>query len=455
MVNLLLSALAGLLLSGAFEPIAKWWLAPIALLVHMYAIERTDRRVLSAFVFAFTFNAFLLHWTSTYVGSTPWIILSIGLSLFYMPLALIGRWGIAAYPLIFVILEEVRNRFPFGGFGWARVAYSQADAPYAAIAARGGVISLSAMTVLLAAFVYFAAHKNVKLLFVVPLLTLLIPNNIVESNQTSVLMIQGNVPELGLDFNARAKAVFNNHVAQTKVALAENREVDFIVWPENAVDVDPYTNKDVFEELESFNKPLIIGAIIGKGEKLFNTSILWGDKTQDIYFKQHLTPFGEYLPLRSVAQKVSKYSSQITDFKAGEQNTVFDVNANKFNTLICYELINDAFVAEASNDFLVVQTNNATFGDTNQLDQQLNIARVRALESARGIAYVSTTGTTSFISPQGKILSSLDKFKPATLKSQLNATQGLTYRQSFGHLVEPLAMIVLLGLLLLRVRRGS
>jgi apolipoprotein N-acyltransferase len=117
-------------------------------------------------------------------------------------------------------------------------------------------------------------------------------------------------------------------------------------------------------------------------------------------------------------------------------------------------LINDTFVAEASNDFLVVQTNNATFGDTNQLDQQLNIARVRALESAREIAYVSTTGTTSFISPQGKILSSLDKFKPATLKSQLNATQGLTYRQSFGHLVEPLAMIVLLGLLLLRVRRG-
>ena len=49
---------------------------------------------------------------------------------------------------------------------------------------------------------------------------------------------------------------------------------------------------------------------------------------------------------------------------------------------------------------------------------------------------------------------SLDKFKPSTLKSQLNATEGLTYRQSFGHLVEPLAMIVLLGLLLLRVRRG-
>ena len=80
-VNLLLSALSGLLLSGAFEPIAKWWLAPIAIIVHMYAINRSDRKLLSAFIFAFTFNAILLHWTSTYVGSTPWIILAFGLSI--------------------------------------------------------------------------------------------------------------------------------------------------------------------------------------------------------------------------------------------------------------------------------------------------------------------------------------------------------------------------------------
>ena len=198
-------------------------------------MERTNRRALSAFVFAFTFNAVLLHWTSTYVGSTPWIILTFGLSLLYLPLALVGRWGIAAYPLIFVVLEEVRNRFPFGGFGWARVAYSQPDAPYAAIASRGGAISLSAITILLAGFVYFVLNKKLKLVFIVPLLILFIPSNIATINQTSVLMIQGNVPELGLDFNARAKQVFNNHVSQTKIALAEKRKVDFIVWPENAV----------------------------------------------------------------------------------------------------------------------------------------------------------------------------------------------------------------------------
>ena len=372
----------------------------------MYAIERTDRKALSAFIFAFTFNAVLLHWTSTYVGSTPWIILSFGLSLLYLPLALIGRWGLAAYPLIFVVLEEIRNRFPFGGFGWARVAYSQADAPYAVIASRGGAISLSAITVLIASFLYFAMNKKIDLRLLFPLLILLIPNNIAALNQTSVLMIQGNVPELGLDFNARAKQVFNNHVTQTKIALAKNREVDFIVWPENAVDVDPYTNKDVYEELESFDKPLIIGAIVGKGEKLFNTSILWGEKTQDIYIKQHLTPFGEYIPLRSLAKKMSPLVNQVNDFSPGNGQKIFTIGQARIAPVICFELIDDQILTEAAkaSNILVVQTNSATFGTSAESAQQLSITRIRAIEHSRNVVSVSTTGISAVIDFNGKVL---------------------------------------------------
>jgi apolipoprotein N-acyltransferase len=405
-VNLLLSALSGLLLGGAFEPIAKWWLAPIAIIVHMYAINRSDRKLLSAFIFAFTFNAILLHWTSTYVGSTPWIILAFGLSILYMPLALIGRWGIAAYPLIFVILEEVRNRFPFGGFGWARLAYSQADAPYALIAARGGAIALSAMTLLIAGFAYFAFTKRVKILFIVPLLTLLIPNNIIEVNQTSVLMVQGNVPELGLDFNARAKQVFNNHVQETRIALKEKRKIDFTVWPENSVDVDPFTNKDVFAELDSFDQPLVIGAIVGKGEKLLNTSILWDDNRQDIYVKQHLTPFGEYIPLRSLAKKISPLVNQVNDFSPGDQQKIFTVGDAKIAPVICFELLDDEILAQAAkkSNILVVQTNSATFGTSAESAQQLSITRIRAIEHSRNVASVSTTGYSAIIDYKGKVV---------------------------------------------------
>ena len=104
----------------------------------MFALSQSERKYLSVLAFALTFNLVLLHWTSTYVGSVPWVILAVGLSLFYLPLVAVKRLGIAFFPLIFIVLEEIRNRFPFQGFGWARIAYSQADAPYAKIAAHGG-----------------------------------------------------------------------------------------------------------------------------------------------------------------------------------------------------------------------------------------------------------------------------------------------------------------------------
>jgi apolipoprotein N-acyltransferase len=271
-------------------------------------------------------------------------------------------------------------------------------------------------------------------------------------------LVQGGVVNLGLEFNSKPQEVFKRHLDQSLSSLKQN-EVDLVIWPENSVDVDVNTSPTVNDSIESLslslNTPVLIGAVTKSSEGPRNQSILYNSKKGQTYTKRYLTPFGEYLPMRSIAEKVSKYSNQITDFKAGDENVVFDVNKIRFNTLICYELIDDSFVPEAINDFLVVQTNNATFGDTNQLDQQINIARVRALESGRAIAYVSTTGTTAFITSNGKIDSSLEKFKPATLKDQIIISRGQTYRQSFGHLIEPFAMIVFVGLLLLRVRGRS
>lgn len=371
----------------------------------MYALAKTNKKVLSSFVFAFIFNALLLHWTSTFVGSAPWLILSLGLSLFYLPLALVSRLGIGAYPILFITLEEVRNRFPFGGFGWGRIAYSQADSPYAAIASRGGAIALSAMTLLLAAFLYFAFKRRVALLLIIPLLTLLIPNNIAVIGQTSALMVQGNVPELGLDFNSRAKAVFNNHFVSTKTELAKNPKVDFILWPENSVDVDPFTNLDVKAALDSINKPLIIGAVLGKGNKFLNTSILWGGELPPTYIKQHLTPFGEYIPLRQIASAISPYADRVTDFEPGQSQVLFKVKGAVIAPIICFELVDDQILHEAaiSSNLLAVQTNSATFGMSAESAQQLSITRIRAIEHSRNILSVSTTGYSAVINYKGKV----------------------------------------------------
>jgi len=371
----------------------------------MFAINRSEKKIISAFILGLTFNLVLLHWTSIYVGSTPWLILSFGLAIFYIPLALVNRWGIGAYPLIYLALEEVRNHFPFGGFGWARLAYSQADSPYSIIARYGGAAGLSAIVLLIALFIYGLTHHRRRFSLLIPLLLILIPVNVVSQSSTSALLIQGNVPTYGLNFNARATQVFFNHVEESKRALSRHPDVDFLLWPENAVDVDPFANVQVRKVLDNFTTPLIVGAVVKKNEQVLNTSILWTIEQQTVYTKQHLTPFGEYIPLRSLARKISPFVDDVSDFTPGNIAKVFTVGTAQISPIICFELLDDRIVETAAknSNILAVQTNSATFGRSAESAQQLAITRIRAIEHSRNVLSVSTTGYSAVIDYRGKI----------------------------------------------------
>ena len=446
MVNLLLSALSGLLLSAAFERIAMWWFAPIALALAMYALEKSERKYLSVLSFALTFNLVLLHWTSIFVGSLPWIILATGLTLFYLPLVAVKHLGISFFPLIFIVLEEIRNHFPFQGFGWARIAYSQADAPYAKIAAHGGAVALSAITVLIGLSIYHLSQKNMKILILLPMVLVLVPINIQISGSTKALLIQGNVPQLGLDFNSRATEVFNNHVKETQAAMQNDKKVDFILWPENAVDVDPFRNPKIFETLNTFTTPLIVGAIVNRDRQVLNTSILWTKEKQNVYVKQHLTPFGEYIPLRSLASKISPLVDDVRDFSPGNESTIFTIGAAKIAPIICFELLDDQIMQDGakSSNILAVQTNSATFGDSAESAQQLQITRVRAIEHLRNVLSVSTTGYSAVIDYNGKVLKKTQMGTPEHLYAEVGLISATSPRDRYGDWALVMTLIWLL-----------
>lgn len=451
MVNFFLAGIGGFLLSCSFAPIDKWWLAPIGLFLHIFALSKSTHKVLHSFVFALVFNSLLLHWTSTYVGSLPWLILAVGLSIFYLPLSLVSRWGMASYPIIFVILEEIRNRFPFGGFGWARVAYSQADSPYADMARLGGATSLSALVTLIALFFFYLSTNKLQPVLLLPLLLLFIPNNVTEFSQTKVLLIQGNVPKLGLDFNERATQVFINHRKESEKALLINSNVDFMLWPENAVDVDPFTNIKVRQALDKFEVPLIVGAIVKRENKILNTSILWTNEGANVYAKQALTPFGEYIPLRPLASWISPLVDQVSDFSPGNKSSIFLVNEAKIAPVICFELIQDDIVTQAAkaSNILAVQTNSATFGTSSESAQQLSITRIRAIEHSRNILSVSTTGYSAVIDFSGKILNKTSMAQA----EHIFATVGLIDQQSIRDRLGNWALGITLIFLLVLARR--
>lgn len=429
-----------------------WWLAPIAIALEMYALSRNERTLLSVLAFALTFNLVLLHWTSIYVGSLPWIILATGLTLFYLPLVAVKRLGMSFFPVIFIVLEEIRNHFPFQGFGWARIAYSQADAPYAKIAAHGGAVALSAITALIGLFIFHLSQKQLNFLILLPIALVFIPSNVAISQTTNALLIQGNVPKLGLDFNSRATEVFNRHVIETKVALQSEKEVDFILWPENAVDVDPFRNPEVFETLNTFTTPLILGAIVNRDKEVLNTSILWTKEKQNVYVKQHLTPFGEYIPLRALASKISPLVDDVRDFSAGDESIIFSIGAAKIAPIICFELLDDQIlhVAAKSSNLLAVQTNSATFGDSAESAQQLQITRIRAIEHSRNVLSVSTTGYSAVIDYNGQVLQKSDMGTAEHLYAQVGLISNTSPRDRIGDW----ALVITLFWLLIVARRA-
>lgn len=412
-----------------------WWLAPIAIALEMYALSRSEGKFLNVLAFALTFNLVLLHWTSIYVGSLPWIILATGLTLFYLPLVAVKRLGISFFPLIFIVMEEIRNHFPFQGFGWARIAYSQADAPYAKIAAHGGAVALSAITVVIGLFIFNLLKKELNFLIVFPIVLVFIPNSVAINATTNALLIQGNVPKLGLDFNARATEVFKYHVKETTSALKSDKEVDFILWPENAVDVDPFRNPEVFETLNTFTTPLILGAIVNRDKEVLNTSILWTKEKQNVYVKQHLTPFGEYIPLRALASKISPLVDDVRDFSAGNESTIFSIGAAKIAPIICFELLDDQIlhVAAKSSNLLAVQTNSATFGDSAESAQQMQITRIRAIEHSRNVLSVSTTGYSAVIDYNGQVLQKTAMGTAEHLYAQVGLISSTSPRDRIGN----------------------
>lgn len=449
---IVLSLLSGLLAYASFAPIGFWWCAPIALalLIHVLANRQLNKRILAVIIFGSAFFGPLLVWSNTYVGNVPWIILTVLQVVLLIPLAFIPMTkarNLFLFPSLWVAVEFLRGHFPFNGFGWGRVAFSQADAPYAQVARVGGAPLLGFIVAVIALAIYSAFQRRFK--FMVFLLASVIAFSIVTLVSTpslpkssfSFIAVQGGVPSLGLDFNSRATAVFENHLRTTTAYLASHdTKPEIILWPENSIDVDPFKDSIVRNQLQSvadeFNIPLIVGAVLQHGSNFQNASILWEPHSgpASIYIKRHLTPFGEYIPLRSIAEVVSPYAKNVVDFVPGNQIIIHDVGKVRFAPIICFELIDDASVREMSrrSNVFVVQTNSATFGLSPESDQQLDITRIRAIEHQRYSISVSTSGISAVVDPRGRVTHRTIQDRPAVIDASVGLIDSISIADRYG-----------------------
>jgi apolipoprotein N-acyltransferase len=456
------ASLAAVLFSFSFEPIGLWFFAPVAYSFFLRLCRNGDHLYRNSFLFGFVSSAITLWWAGKYVGLVPLAFLSLLHGLFYLPLGLVGRYtkNILWFIPALLLIEEVRALFPFGGFSWMRIAFSQADAPYASVISIGGALLLSAWVLAISTMLAEYRKRLAFPLLLLIVLPLMLNNSYSSQEKISFIGVQGNTPSVGLTFNDRAEAVFNLHVAQSKKVTAASADV--VIWPENAVDVDPFANQRVSDSIESLTSllrmPLIAGAVTRQSGELENVSLMY-DKSGEVvsyYSKQYLTPFGEYIPLRSIARIVSPYVDDVVDFNVGARVDNHVIKGFVLAPVICYELLSDSLVRNAASkaDALVVQTNSATFAGTYESAQQLNITRLRAIESAREVVSVSTIGISAHIDINGQVLSQTDENVSALLQGEVQSNSSSTLANRLGGFA-PVAILfisVLLPIILRIVR---
>ena len=443
----------------------------------------------------------LLSWSGVYVGALPWIALaaleSLYIALLGLACALLqrgpslagsGRVRPLVVALAWVTQEVLRDTTPFGGFPWGRLAFSQADSPLAGLAALGGApavtFGVALVGGLLAAGLTRLPGKlsagPALLAAVAVLLAPLLISRPSDGPTGRFLAVQGNVPRAGLNFNAERRAVLDNHARATRqaagaVAAGARPRPDLVVWPENASDIDPLTNADAAAVIngaaDAIKAPLILGAVLDQPRPtVSNASLLYlpGRGLAGRYVKQHPVPFAEYIPYRSFFRRFSDKVDLVgADFTAGRSAGVFRMPARGGGTIaagaiICFEVAYDPLVRDTVDhgaNVLLVQTNNATFGLTDESVQQLAISRIRAIEHGRSIVHVSTVGVSAMITPDGTAHQRSTLFTPAVLGADLPLRTDRTVADRVGPWPENLAtggiamMLTLHGLRRLRGRR--
>ncbi|MCW2707590.1 MAG: apolipoprotein N-acyltransferase, partial [Frankiales bacterium] len=290
------AAVSGLLLNLAFPPHDLWWLAPVAvgLLTNTLRGRTLRQGALLGWVHGLVFFGVMLVWTGTIAGSLAWFALTLLESLFTLLLgiALTAVLRLPAWPLwaatVWVGEEALRDRLPFGGFPWGRLAFSQGHTPLTPLASWGGAPLVTLGVAALGALLVRSPGRAV--LLGPALVVLAVATPVPTGGQPlSVGVVQGNVPRVGLERDDQVSQVLANHVQATHQLAADVRAgrmpaPQVVIWPENASDLDPYADAqaraDIQAAVDDVGVPVLVGAVTdGPGRFVSNRGIVWNPVT--------------------------------------------------------------------------------------------------------------------------------------------------------------------------------
>ena len=364
-------------------------------------------------------------------------------------------------PAMWVLVEWLRGWF-LTGFPWLQLGYALIDTPLAGFGPLLGTLGLSWLAVLSAGLLVLVLRDNDRRWHALAGLLLIWAGGWALSqaewtrasgDPLQVALVQGNIPQ--------AEKWLPEQLTPSLVRYAvESRphyDKDLIVWPETAVSAFQFQVDEAFlqpleAELKRQGTHLVYGVVQmdEARQRYFNAMVALGNPERASYYKRHLVPFTEYLPLKSLLSPlVDLFTIPMSDFTAGsEAQPLMTVGPHQVGMSICYEdaFGNEMIQALPEAAYLINASNDAWFGRSLAPHQHLQIARMRALETGRYLLRATNTGISAIIGPRGELVKRSPLLELDVLSGEILPMTGVTPYARFGNL--PLLALLVLSLIL-------
>ncbi len=353
---------------------------------------------------------------------------------------------VALFALFWVGIEYFRGYWLFNGFPWLQIAYSQIDTPLAGYAPLMGVYGIGfLLSVSAASLVEMRSGQLSRVWGVLLLISIWAGGWLLKGvawthqigEPLTMTVVQGNIDQrLKWQPNQRM------HTLNLYQQLTEQHwDSDVIIWPETSIPAFLSEVKDFFlEPLAHRARDQGVDIIVslptnGAGKDYYNSVMTLG-RTEALYHKIHLLPFGEYLPLQPLSGWIlDRLEIPLGDFAAGDDwQPLLQAGGYPFVATICYE---DAFGELVSRQvqqaaYLVNVTNDGWFGNSSEPYQHMQMAQMRALETGRYLVRATNTGLTGIVAPNGVLTEQAPLFTTTTLTGKIVPMAGMTPYVRFG-----------------------
>lgn len=466
---------------GEIWPVLFVALVPLLLLT---SVDSAKARFLSGLGVGLVHFLLQLYWIVIVLGrygGLGWyfsypatVLLSLYMAIYFGLFVLIAggvlkRWGAPVFlvlaPLLWVGLDWLRGVL-FSGLPWMDLGYGLWQSTYLLqVADIFGHHFLTFLIVLGNAVIFLAVQRKnkkavTKAFSLVAVVFLCVggygyfrlaqlDERLAQTEKIRFGIVQGNIDQSMKWEPAEQKRTVDSYVQLTRTLLDGEKAPQLVVWPETALPFYP-SRSPLFDPVPHLaneaNAAILTGSpwfeTVDAKQRIFNfyngALLLPPDgKGIDLYFKSHLVPFGEYVPLRKVLFFLGPLVETVGDFTPGKIEKPLTYKSARCGVLICFESIfpeiTRKWVGNGAN-VLINLTNDAWYGRSSAPHHSMAMSVLRAVESRRSLVRAANTGISGFVDPLGRVEKSSDIFVTWAESRNVFLLEEMSFHSRYGYL---------------------